>query len=65
MAPSTVYVLTPLSPQAKAWVEENVHYEPYQTWGQGIVIEWRYIEDIVEGLKQSGFEPERDFTVRA
>lgn len=57
----TVYILVPLSREAKEWVEENVSYE--MTLGEGIPVEWRFIDDIVEALRREGFERGKDFAV--
>ena len=48
----TICVLTPLTPEADAWVEENVGInDETQFWGKkGIVVEHRYIQPIIEGL---------------
>ncbi len=51
----TVYLLRPTSPSGEAWVKE--HIQPDALWfGGGVVIEHRYIRDIVvraisDGLK--------------
>jgi hypothetical protein len=34
------------------------------TFGDGIVVEWRYISDIVEGMKDAGMKINKDFKVR-
>ena len=48
----SVIILTPLTEQADAWVEEKVGInDETQFWGpKGIVIEPRYIKDIIEGI---------------
>ncbi len=59
----SVYVLTPITDAATQWIEGNVESEPYQQQGQGIVIEHRFIEDIVEGMVKDGLEEGVDFKV--
>lgn len=56
----SIVILTPISPEADAWVEENVGInDETQFWGKkGIVVEPRYIVDIVNGITEAGFEIE-------
>ena len=53
----SICLLTPLSAQALDWVENNLPKER-QTWGGGIVIEPRYVDDIVEGFMEDGLTVE-------
>ena len=48
-------ILTPLSEAADAWVEEKVGInDETQYWGhKGIVVEHRYIDDIIHGIQES------------
>jgi len=49
----TVFVLTPLTEAAKSWVSDFI--DPgAQRWGRGVVIEHRYISDIINGIEDSG-----------
>ena len=59
----TLYVLYPLSQEAKEWVDEHVHYESYQMIGEGIGVEHRYIDPIVEAMLEEGLKYSEDFTV--
>jgi len=59
----TVFALEPISDGAKSWVNENVHYEPYQMLGNSIVVEHRFIADITAGLIEAGFIPNKDFRI--
>ena len=59
----TVFCLCPLTPEAKQWIEENVNYESYQKLGDAVCIEHRYIADIVSGLLEAGYLPNKDFSV--
>ena len=49
----SIFVLTPVSEAAKAWAEEKIQQtEETQYWGNGgIVVEHRYICDIIDGIK--------------
>lgn len=46
--------LTPMTATAHKWVAENLTHEETLTIGFSVVIEHRYIEDIVGGLKSDG-----------
>jgi hypothetical protein len=48
----SIVLLWPDTDRAKEWVEANVAYE--QTWGHAIVVEPRYLGDIVEGARNDG-----------
>jgi hypothetical protein len=49
----TIFLLQPLSPAANSWIEENLP-EDRMTFGGAVVIEHRYIADIVRGAMASG-----------
>lgn len=50
------YQLFLLSPEAKAWGEEHIQYESWQTFGGSICIDdGRMARAIVEGLQADGF----------
>ena len=59
----TVFCLTPITGEAKDWIEENVHYESYQMLGNSVVVEHRYIADIVAGMMEAGLVVNKDFSV--
>lgn len=48
----SIFILNPITEQADSWVKEKVGInDETQFWGQkGIVIEHRYIKDIIEGI---------------
>ncbi len=48
----SIFILNPITEKADTWVEEKVGInDETQVWGQkGIVIEHRYIKDIIEGI---------------
>lgn len=49
----TIFLLTPNTPEAEAWVEEHLP-EDRQTLGKGIAVEHRYIGGIVDGIRDDG-----------
>ena len=50
----TIWLLTPATERAKQWVVENFSDE-IPTWGDGdIVVEHRFVRDIVEGAMGDG-----------
>jgi hypothetical protein len=49
----TIYLLCPLTDAAIGWVDENLP-EDVMTFGRGIVVEHRFIADIVRGIVDSG-----------
>lgn len=59
-APS-VYVLMGLTPECDDWITENV--DPMGEQKGGVTVEHRYIDDIVDGLKDAGFQDKVDFWI--
>ena len=59
----SVYVLRPISQEARDWIEEHVHYEDWNMIGEGIAIEHRYVDPIVRALLDEGFTNGDDFTI--
>jgi len=49
----TLFVLDPVTDDAKAWAGEHLP-EDAMTWGDGVVIEPRYIGPILDGIKDDG-----------
>jgi hypothetical protein len=49
----TIYIFTPLTPAARDWVAEFLP-DDAQRWAGGIVIEHRYIWDVVIGARRDG-----------
>jgi hypothetical protein len=50
----SIYIFTPLTPDARDWVAEFLP-EDAQRWAGGVVIEHRYISDVVAGAQRDGF----------
>jgi hypothetical protein len=49
----TIFLLQPLTPAANSWIEENLP-DDRLTFGGGVVVEHRYIADIVRGAITDG-----------
>lgn len=52
----TIFLLEPTTDAACEWVEEHLSAEPTRPtrWGSAIVVEHRYIREIVEGARRDG-----------
>lgn len=50
----SIFIVVPLTDDARAWLRENVDPGAMQ-WGGGIVVEHRYIDPLVDGIKDAGF----------
>ena len=51
----SIFLLTPLTPAAQSWVQENLPAERDRMhFGGAIVVEHRYIGDIVRGAMSDG-----------
>jgi hypothetical protein len=50
----SVIVLQPLTKKAKMWIDENVSSEPWQWVGNGLVIDWRMAEELVDAMREEG-----------
>ncbi len=49
----TTFLLQPLTPAANSWIEQNLP-EDHMTFGGGIVVEHRYIAEIVRSAIADG-----------
>lgn len=49
----TIFLLIPLTDAASTWVDEHLP-EDAQWFGNGVVVEHRYIADIVQGIVNDG-----------
>ena len=49
----SIFLLQPLTFAGRAWVEEHVDPD-HQQWAGGVVVEHRYIGDIVAGIINDG-----------
>ena len=59
----SVFSICPISEGAKDWIDANVQSEPYQWLGNSLVVEHRYIADLVAGMIEAGFIVNKDFKV--
>jgi virulence-associated protein VagC len=50
----SVVVLQPLTKKAKLWIDENVSSEPWQWVGNGLVIDWRMAEELIDAMQEEG-----------
>jgi hypothetical protein len=49
----SIFLLCPLSRPARSWIEENLPSDA-QWFGNGVVVEHRYIWAILEGIQNDG-----------
>jgi hypothetical protein len=50
----SIFLLRPLTPAAESWIEEFLPQDR-MSFGSAVVVEHRYIADIVEGIRNDGF----------
>jgi len=56
----SVYLLKPLSRAAEIWVEENIRQDNgFQPYWPTVVIEHRYIANVVSGIQAKGYTVQR------
>ena len=60
MPPPTVYLVTPLSAQAREWISKHVAVESIWFAG-GLAVEHRYIDDFVIDMVGDGLIRGEDF----
>lgn len=51
----TIFLLQPLTPAAISWIQENLP-DDHMTSGRAVVVDHRYIADIVGGAQADGLE---------
>ncbi len=54
----TVYLFTPETAVADAWLDDNVHLEDWQWLGRGFAVEHRYLGALIEGMLADGLRVE-------
>lgn len=54
----SIFLLRPNTPAAREWCEEHLP-DDRQTFGGAVVVEHRYIGDIVDGIRADGLEVAR------
>ncbi len=55
----SVVIVTPQSETARGWVSEFIMEEEAQKWGNGFVVEPRYLNGLIEGIHEAGMEVSR------
>lgn len=50
----TIMVLTPQTQEAKDWFDENVEAEGWQWMGDGLAVDHRMAENLLQGILTSG-----------
>jgi len=51
----SIVSITPLTAQAREWVHENVHTEPWQWMGPTLHVDTRMAQDLIDGINGEGF----------
>jgi hypothetical protein len=49
----TIFLLHPLTEEATFWIENNIPADALR-WGDTVVVEHRYISDIIIGIERDG-----------
>ncbi len=52
----TLFLLRPASENGQAWIEDSLNLDDAQYFGEAVVVEHRYIRDIVDGAVADGLE---------
>ncbi len=60
----SVYLITPLTPECRDWLKENVS-EDAMYLGPSLAVENRYLEHLVAGLQEQGFAHGQHFEITA
>ena len=51
----SIIVITPLTSEARIWIDENCNIESWQWIGESLAIDHRFAENIILGLADAGF----------
>jgi hypothetical protein len=49
----SIFLLRPNTPAAEQWLDDNIS-DDRQSFGKAVVVEHRYIADIVQGIQNDG-----------
>ena len=49
-----MHLIQPKTELARQWIDENIHAEPWQWLGNNLAVDHRYIESIVEAMREAG-----------
>lgn len=52
----SIYLIQPLDAHAQLWLRDNVGLDEAQFFGGALVVEHRYIVDLLDGIFDAGFE---------
>jgi hypothetical protein len=58
----SVYLISPLTPECRDWLKENVSEDALYV-GLSLAVEHRYLEDLVLGFQEHGFKVGHDFEI--
>ena len=58
--PQTVYQIFPITKACFDWLLEHTNG---QWLGPSLIVEWRFVDDLVEGMVNDGLELDFDFCV--
>jgi hypothetical protein len=50
----SIFLLSPQTDPARTWIDEHISREGFQPYWPTVVVEHRYISDIVEGIRNDG-----------
>lgn len=50
----SIILLRPMTDAAKTWIDEHITGDEVQYFGNAVVVEHRYIADIIDGIKNDG-----------
>lgn len=59
---ASVYLITPLTPECREWLKENVSEDALYL-GPSLAVEHRYVETLIFGLQEHGFKCGQDFEI--
>jgi hypothetical protein len=54
----SLFVFHPMTPEAHAWIDDNIQGEEVQFWAGGVVVEPRYARDLADGMIADGLTVE-------
>jgi hypothetical protein len=54
----SVCMVTPISPAAREWVDDNVQLEGWQWLGESFACEPRYLPSLIVGMHENGLTVE-------
>lgn len=50
----SIMIVTPVTAAGKEWVDLHLNNSEMQRWAGGIVVEPRYLQDIIDGAEADG-----------